>query len=98
MARLSSPRSLRFLGYFAGLLAAAALAGCALTPRFDRDFGQSVRQATAAQTLDPQAGRTPRPVTGIDGASAALIYDNYQKSYRTPESQGSSLTTGSGMR
>ncbi|KQQ33649.1 hypothetical protein ASF61_11350 [Duganella sp. Leaf126] len=76
------------------LAAALALAGCAQTPRLDRQFGTSVQQALAQQTLQPEAGNNRSPVNGIDGKAAESVYENYQKSFRAPEAQGSSLTTG----
>lgn len=73
---------------------AATLAGCAQTPRLDRAFGASVRLATAAQTLNPQAWRNPDPVLGMDGKSAAAAYDNYVKSFQAPVSQSNAFTIG----
>ena len=82
----------------AGLAGTLVLSGCALTPRLDRQFGSSVQQALVQQTLDPQAGNNRSPVNGMDGKAAESVYENYQKSFRAPEAQGSSLTTGSGSR
>jgi hypothetical protein len=84
-----------FLVALAGTL---LLSGCALSPRFDRQFGASVQQALAQQTLDPQAVYNRSPVNGMDGKAAESVYENYQKSFRAPEAQGSSLTTGSSSR
>lgn len=76
------------------LLAALTLGGCALTPRVDRHFGESVRMASAQQTLNPQAWRNTAPVAGMDGRSAEAVYEQYQKSYSAPQPHGSALTTG----
>jgi len=80
----------------AALVSTLVLSGCSLSPRLDRQFGASVQQALAQQTLNPQAGANRSPVNGMDGKAAESVYENYQKSFRAPEAQGSSLTTGSG--
>ena len=56
-------------------LAAVLLAGCAGLPpvetrEYDARFGDAVRQARAQQTLNPEAGRSTDPVSGIDGVAA----------------------------
>jgi type IV pilus biogenesis protein CpaD/CtpE len=84
--------------FLVGLAGTLVLSGCSLSPQFDRQFGSSVQQALAQQTLDPQAVNNRAPVTGMDGKTAESVYENYQKSFRTPEAQGSSLTTGSSTR
>lgn len=77
----------------------ATLTGCAMTPNVDRQFGSSLRQAQAQQTLNPDAWRNRAPVTGVDADAGASIYSNYVRSFRTPEAQNDSLTTGrSGTR
>lgn len=77
--------------FLAGLVAMLALAGCSLSPHYDRQFGSSVQQALAQQTLNPQAGSNRSPVSGMDGKAAESVYENYQKSFRTPEAHTSSL-------
>lgn len=77
--------------FLAGLTAMLALAGCSLSPRYDRQFGSSVQQALVQQTLNPEAGNNRSPVTGMDGKAAESVYENYQKSFRAPEAQTSSL-------
>jgi len=75
----------------------AALAGCAhTTPNWDNNFGNSVRASVAAQVADPAASANTNPVVGIDGRAARSTQQRYEGSYRTPESHGSAMTTGSG--
>lgn len=76
----------------------ALLAGCATSPAFDRQFGDSSRLNTAQQTLYPQAARNTAPVNGMDGRAAAAAYDNYQRSYVTPpqDAGSSALSLGGG--
>lgn len=80
------------------LLLAALLTACSTTPTLDREFGNSVRQARAQQTLNPDAGRTPRPVNGLDAAAAAAAYQNYQQSFITRDDQGNGFTIGVGSK
>jgi hypothetical protein len=54
------------------------------TPQLDAVFGQAVRQARAAQTLNPQAGEVSDPVLGIDGKAAVAAQERYQDAFRTP--------------
>lgn len=62
------------------------MAGCAVspTPEVDARFGNAVRSARMAQTLNPNASANRDPVKGLDGTSAARVMDNYQKSFKSP--------------
>ncbi|WP_295996218.1 pilus assembly protein [Rugamonas sp.] len=77
-------------------LAGLTLDGCVLSPNLDEQFGSSVHQAAAQQTLDPQAWRNTTPVRGLDGKTATAVYDNYVKSYREPDLSGNALKIGVG--
>lgn len=79
-----------------GLLACAALAGCATSPVLDRDFGMALRTARMQQTLHPDAGGNTATVAGMDGQAAASAYDNYQKSFAAPEKTSNALVIGVG--
>lgn len=77
----------------------ALLSGCAaplpaVTPRMDSAFGDSVRQARALQTVDPEAGRKSAAVVGIDGGAAHSVMEEYQKSFREPPRTFSILGIG----
>jgi type IV pilus biogenesis protein CpaD/CtpE len=78
------------------MLALACLGGCAQTPRVDQQFGSSVRLALAQQTLNPQARNNRSPVNGLDAQAAKSVYDNYQRSYASPEQQQNNFTIGVG--
>lgn len=60
------------------------LAGCASAPHYDARFGDAVRQARLAMTIDPQAGGKPDPAAGIDGQAAQDAMARYQDSFKKP--------------
>ncbi|MDD5250364.1 MAG: hypothetical protein PHY45_15380 [Rhodocyclaceae bacterium] len=61
------------------------LAGCASpTPMLDESFGDSVREARAAQTLHPDASLDADPVAGLDGVAANEAIGRYHDSFKTP--------------
>ena len=62
----------------------AMLAGCSTTPHYDAHFGDAVRQAKIAMTIDPNASARSEPATGIDGRSAAEAIARYQDSFKAP--------------
>ncbi|MPQ57245.1 pilus assembly protein [Duganella sp. FT27W] len=86
------------LFFSATLGAMLVLGGCSMSPQVDRQFGDSVRQAQAQQTLNLHAGDNRSPVNGMDGKAAESVYENYQKSFRAPEAQSSSLGAGLSTR
>lgn len=69
---------------FPAIAALALLAGCSTTPDYDARFGDSVRQARLAMTINPGAGANPDPVTGLDGPAAREAIIRYQDSFKTP--------------
>lgn len=85
------------------LLVPALLAGCAVspTPHYDARFGDAVRQARQAQTLNPQPSSTA--AQGIDGMAAKAASDRYVNSFKSPPPPvnviniGGSIATGSGQ-
>lgn len=67
------------------LLLVLLLAACASsTPHYDKRFGEALRDARRAMTIDPDAGSRPDPVVGIDGRAAAESQKQYQKSFKEP--------------
>jgi len=68
--------SIRIVGM---LGVAAVIAGCASsTPVTDATFGDAVRAARVAQTLNPEASANRNPVTGIDGQSGVRAIQRYE--------------------
>lgn len=74
---------------------ALLLSACSLTPRFDSEFGQSNRMLQAQQTMFPQ-GTQGNPSTGIDGQATNSAYEQYQKTFKSPEPQPQAFTIGIG--
>lgn len=64
-------------------------AGCAsldapVTPNYDTKFGDAVREARLKMTIDPNAGKVPDAVAGMDGVAAKNTLIRYQDSYKEP--------------
>lgn len=68
------------------IAAASTLAACAstTTPRLDAHFGEAVLAARAQQTINPDAGRNPDQVSGLDGRAAREAMARYHDSFKTP--------------
>ena len=61
------------------------LSGCAsVTPNYDAKFGEAVRAAQLKQTINPEAGKTPDAVSGIDGKAARESLLLYQGTFQAP--------------
>ena len=73
--------------------------GCATAPRFDRQFGASVRANVAAQTIDPRGAANANPAIGIDGPAARAAQARYQRSFVQPQTDVAPLinTVGNGQ-
>jgi hypothetical protein len=56
---------------------ALALAGCSTTPGWDAQFGSTVRQARAVQTIDAAASSRASAPEGLDGKAAAGSLRDY---------------------
>jgi hypothetical protein len=66
------------------LTALAMLAGCAATPNYDARYGDAVRQARKAMTINPKASANPDPAAGIDGQAAQEAITRYEDSFKAP--------------
>ena len=61
------------------------LAACApVTPNYDAQFGSALRDAKLKMTINPDAGKIPNSVAGMDGHAAQEAILNYQESFKTP--------------
>jgi uncharacterized lipoprotein len=81
-------------------LAVILLAGCASssTPQYDSRFGNAVRAARMAQTLNPTAGTTPAQPTGLDGRTAHEAIGRYEDSFKSPPPVVNVINIGGGLR
>lgn len=88
----------RLAGKLAAASCTALLTACAATtPALDANFGDAVRQARAAQTLNPTASANRDPVLGIDGRAGAAAQDRYQESFRSPPKTFEITNIGGGL-
>ena len=61
------------------------LSGCStVTPQYDARFGSAVREAKLKMTINPNAGKNPDQVLGMDGKSARESIIFYQNTYKEP--------------
>lgn len=72
----------------------ALLCGCAASLRPPvLPHGEATRRALAMQILDPEAGRSRQPVSGMDGRSAAGAQQRYQKSFSEAPQESTSAVS-----
>lgn len=72
--------------YILSAFAMIGLTACQATmPRYESEFGDSIRNTFNAQVINPDASNNPDPVSGIDGRAARDVINNYQKSFAKPE-------------
>jgi hypothetical protein len=62
----------------------AVLAGCSTTPHYDARFGDAVRHARLAMTINPNGSANPDQVAGMDGQAAREAMTRYQDSFKAP--------------
>jgi type IV pilus biogenesis protein CpaD/CtpE len=77
-------------------LAGMLLYGCSTTPRFNENFGTSVRANAAAQVLDPAAAANTNPAAGMEGSAAVIAHGRYQDSFKATEPPIKSLIINNG--
>ena len=74
------------------------VAGCAsVTPNYDAKFGDAVREAKLKMTINPDAGKNPDQVTGMDGKSARETIILYQGTYKAPPPVVNVMNIGGGI-
>jgi hypothetical protein len=81
----------------AWLLVILSATGCANTLYADApQWGQSVRHAVKAQTLNPDAGQKNLPPPGADGAVMKSAIDRYQGAFEKPPAPVNVMNIGLG--
>jgi len=78
--------------------ALAMLAGCSTTPRYDAHFGDAVRQARKAMTIDPAASGNRDPAAGMDGQAAHEAIGRYHDSLKAPPPVVNVINIGAGSK
>ena len=67
------------------ILGGIMTAGCATTtPNYDARFGDAVRNARFAMTINPDAAAHGDDAKGLDGRSAKEAAKRYQDSFKDP--------------
>ena len=77
-----TPKTLRRLALGVALL---GLAGCFPPSALEMDYGNSVRNNTAQQVVNPQAGFNPKPAVGLSPHAVEGEMGKYDKGFK-PES------------
>lgn len=68
------------------IMLAGVLTACVEpAPRYEAEFGNATRATFNAQIINPDAGKNPDPVAGLDGRAARDAINNYQKSFAEPK-------------
>ena len=75
----------KLIALLALLPALLVVAGCqSATPNYDARFGDAVRDAKRAMTIDPDAGKKPDIAAGIDGRASQDAMDRYHDTFKQP--------------
>ena len=76
------------------IVACFVVAGCApVAPRVDSEFGRAVREARAAQAINPTHINRSDPVLGIDGGAGIAAQERYLDGFRNPGKTSDSSTS-----
>ena len=74
-----------------GLTGVLWLAGCYGPSALDLDYGNAVRNNLAQSVLNPAAGQTTTPATGLSPAAAANEKELYDKGFKGEEKKPQEL-------
>ena len=74
------------------------IAGCAsVTPNYDAKFGDAVREAKLKMTINPDAGKNPDQVAGMDGKAGRETIILYQDTFKAPPPAVNVINIGGGL-
>jgi hypothetical protein len=68
------------------------------TDILDSHQGQSLKSAMNEQVLNPEAGKEPTPVVGLDGKAAAANMEKYRKALKQEEKIEKTVGVGFELR
>ena len=67
------------------IVALGFVSGCVpIYPEVDQHYGEAVRAAKRAQTLNPEGSPIPKQAHGIDGMAADGTMERYVNSFKEP--------------
>jgi hypothetical protein len=66
-------------------LALLGLVGCYPPSALEMDYGNAVRNNTAQQVVNPQAGFNPKPAVGLSPQASANNQERYDKTFKSDE-------------
>jgi hypothetical protein len=80
------------------ILPLCLLAACSsVTPNYDARFGDTVRTARQAQTLNANTPTNPDPIIGLDANAAVNALGRYEESFKTPPKTFEVINIGGAM-
>ena len=85
----------KIIKIISGAVLAVGIFGCAQHPviqaesQLDKNWGRSFESARYNQILNPEAGKLPEPVEGLEGPAAERIMEGYMKSGETKQKPSS---------
>lgn len=81
----------------------ALLTGCttpmtaSVAPNYEARFGNAVRDAKLKMTINPDAGKKPDQVRGMDGVAARESINRYHESFKSPPPVTNVINIGGGI-
>jgi hypothetical protein len=66
-------------------LALLGLVGCYPPSALEMDYGNAVRNNTAQQVVNPQAGFNPKPAVGLSPQASANNQERYDKTFKADD-------------
>jgi hypothetical protein len=75
----------KIIKIISGVILAVGIFGCAQHPviqtesQLDKNWGRSFEAARYNQILNPEAGKLPEPVEGLEGPAAERIMEGYME-------------------
>jgi hypothetical protein len=78
------------------LAISVAISGCSTTPDYDARFGDAVRGARVAMTINANGGANPDQVSGLDGQASREAMTRYLQTFKEPPPVVNVINIGTG--